>query len=151
MDRNRHYTPFMINGVAMFSSGIAAIITSLMLEKRPLLKLPSYAMEKLGVHLTWLKSIFGTLGLKLLPLIGYTSLLILIANIIFYNFYAHLLKKYSATFMSFVGFTAPLFAAFFGWVFLGETISRSFFVSVFVVGLGLYIFYRAELDTNKNM
>jgi drug/metabolite transporter (DMT)-like permease len=144
-----HYFPVMINGITDFLGGFAALITSLIIEKRPLVKFPPYAMEISWAHLPCIQYIFGDLGAKIVPLAFYILLLILLVNVIFYNFYIYLLKKYSATFLSFVGFSAPLFAAFFGWLFLGESISWEFFISVFVVGFGLYIFYQDELLSIK--
>ena len=77
---------------------------------------------------------------------GYVLLLILVANIIFYNFYGFLLKKYTPTFLSLVGLLCPLFTALLGWVFLGETVTWIFFLSLAVVMLGAYIFYKDELQ-----
>lgn len=71
--------------------------------------------------------------------------IILIANIIFYNLYGYLLKKYTATFLSFVGFVTPLFTAFYDWLFLGQMIDIRFFVTVGIVGCGIYLFYKEEL------
>lgn len=75
----------------------------------------------------------------------YLIITTLISNIICYNLYGYLLKQYTATFISFVGFTEPLFAAFYGWIFLSETVSIRFFISSAIVLLGLYIFYIEEL------
>ena len=62
---------------------------------------------------------------------------------------AGLLKKYSATFMSFTSFLSPLFAALYGWAFFQEIISWHFYVSAVIVFTGLYIFYQDELRKQK--
>lgn len=71
--------------------------------------------------------------------------LIVISNLVCYNLYGYLLQRFSATFMSFAGFTTPLFAAFFGWFFLGEMLTWPFYVSAGIVFLGLLLFYQEEL------
>jgi drug/metabolite transporter (DMT)-like permease len=78
-------------------------------------------------------------------IIGLLGSMILIANIIFYNLYGYLLKKYTATFLSFVGFVTPLFAAFFEWFFFGTMVPHEFFLTVCIVGAGIFIFYQEEL------
>lgn len=147
--QKERYSPAMINGITMLWGGIAALITSWLIEKKTILKFPPHATEISWAHLPFIQYIFGDLGAKIVPLAFYILALILLVNVIFYNFYIYLLKKYSATFLSFVGFSAPLFAAFFGWLFLNETISWLFFISVFVVGFGLYLFYQDELQFIK--
>lgn len=76
-----------------------------------------------------------------------TFALIIISNLFCYNLYGYLLKKFSATFISFAGFTTPIFAAFYGWLFLNETIPLAFYVSGVIVFTGLYIFNVEELKT----
>jgi len=76
--------------------------------------------------------------------------LILVANIIFYNFYGFLLKKYTPTFLSLVGLLGPAFTAFLGWIFLGEKAGWEFFVSLAMVMVGAIIFYLDELKGEKN-
>jgi drug/metabolite transporter (DMT)-like permease len=71
-------------------------------------------------------------------------LLLLISNLICYNLYGHLLKQYSATFMSFAGLITPLFASFFGWLFLNESITMSFVVSLALFSMGLFFFHQEE-------
>lgn len=121
------YNPIYINGVGMFIGGTLALLTSLVVETGP----------RLIVHTTMLH----TLAL----FCGYTMGLILVANIIFYNLYGFLLQRYSATLLSFAGFTCPLFTAFYGWLFLGEQVQGWFFLSILMIFGGLYIFYRDEL------
>jgi drug/metabolite transporter (DMT)-like permease len=79
------------------------------------------------------------------PFVECTVLLIIISNLICYNLYGTLLKKYSPTFMSFAGFTTPLFTALFGWIFLGEVVTWPFYISFFIALGGLAIFDQQEL------
>lgn len=119
----KEYSPFLINGSAMIGGGALALLTS-------------YIAEKWAIHppVTQVK-----------PFLALTILVVLVCNVAFYNLYGHLLKKYTATFLSFAGFTCPLFAALFGFIFLGEHPTWHFFVSSVIVALGLYIFYQEEL------
>ena len=144
--KRNNYTPSSINGIAMLWGGILALITSLLIENRPLLKFPpeSTKINLLGIYVQ--DYLFGQNGSILLIIAFYMFSLILLANIGFYNLYIHLLKKYSVTFISFAGFMAPLFTGILGWMFLGEQLSVIFFVSVFIVSFGLYIFYQDELQ-----
>ncbi len=80
-----------------------------------------------------------------------TLFLIVISNIVSYNLYGYLLKRFSATFMSFAGLSTPLFTALFGWLFHGEIVTVDFFVSLAIVSLGLFLFYLEELRENKRL
>ncbi len=120
---NEHdYSSALINGVGMFGGGVLAFATSFFYE-----------------------------GWQPLPVIDttlflyYTVLIVIVANIIFSNLYTVLLKRYTATLLSFSGFMAPLFAALLGWLFLGETITWEFFATAGFVFVGLYLFYQEEL------
>ncbi len=120
------YSPIYINGMAMFGGGIIALATSYIFESSPKI----YPLENSsGV---W-------------PFLLYIFALILIANALCFNLYGYLLKKFSATFLAFAGFICPLFAALFGYIFLSEQISQYFIISLSVIFLGLYIFYKEEL------
>lgn len=123
LTRELGYSYFFVNTVGMFGGGILALLTSYPLEVWP-----SYA--SLINNVPFIRSLF---------------LLILIGNIICFNLYGKLLATYSATILSFFGFVTPLFAAIFGWFWLGETVSWSFFVTVILVAFGLYEFYQEEL------
>ncbi len=70
--------------------------------------------------------------------------IVVVHNIICYSIYASSLQRFSVTFMAFAGSTNPLLAAFFGWFFLGETITNSFWLAFVGILLGLYLFYREE-------
>lgn len=79
------------------------------------------------------------------PFVLNTIIMCLISNLICYNLYGYLLKRFSATFMSFAGLVTPLFASIFGFLWLHEVISWHFFVSIALFTLGLVIFYREEM------
>lgn len=139
---HRNYSPIFVNGIGMFFGGIMALVTALAFEGKPLLKCPDRSIVLEG---SWFQSLFCTSWHSFFLLMSYVCLLILVANIVFYNFYGFLLKKYTPTFLSLVGLLCPLFAALLGWIFLGETVTWHFFVSLTVVLLGAYIFYQDEL------
>lgn len=126
---NEHeLSPLMANGVSMFIGGILALGHS-----------------------------YGSENWNPFPVTNYpiflecTLLLILISNLICYNLYGVLLKRYSATFMSFAGFTTPLFAALFGWLMLGEVVTWPFYISFLIVFLGLLLFDQEELKQSYQL
>ncbi len=140
----RGYSAIMINGIGMLGGGILAFITSLIIEGLPTIKSVMIDKSALGLRVE-LASLLGPFGASLIMLSIYTILLVLIANIIGYNLYSMLLKRYTPTFLSFAGFLTPLFAALFGWVLLNESITWHFFATMGMVFFGLYLFYQDEL------
>ena len=116
------YTPMMANGMSMLVGGMMALGHSALVENWDPLPITEYV-----------------------PFLECAILLIIISNLIAYNLYGYLLKSYSATFVSFAGFTTPLFTALFGWIFLGETVTMPFYVSSVIVFGGLMLFYQEEL------
>jgi drug/metabolite transporter (DMT)-like permease len=117
------YSPVMANGVAMGIGGAVALVHSYFVENWDPIPVTEY-----------------------LPFIYCSLVLILVSNILCYNLYGYLLKRFSATFVSFAGFTTPLFTALFGWIFLGETITWPFYFSFAIVFMGLLLFYQDELS-----
>ncbi|MBS0290848.1 MAG: EamA family transporter [Proteobacteria bacterium] len=122
------YTPIMANGISMFIGGIFALAHSY-ISGENWAPLPIFA----GKHSAFLECTFWML---------------LISNVICYNLYGYLLKRFSATFMSLAGLVTPLFASLFGWYFLNENISWHFFASIILFSIGLGIFYQEELANN---
>lgn len=116
------YSPLMANGWSMLLGGAMALGNSFLVETWDPVPVTEFA-----------------------PVILSGILLIIISNLICYNLYGVLLRHYSATFMSFAGFTTPLFTALFGWLFLGETISWHFYASFAIVLSGLALFHRDEI------
>ncbi len=121
-------SPVMANGLSMLIGGGMALIHSPFVE-------------------TWNPVPVS----EWIPFLGCACALIVISNLICYNLYGVLLKSYSATFMSFAGFTTPLFTALFGWVYLGEVITWPFYLSAGIVFLGLLMFYQQELLPSKKL
>lgn len=81
----------------------------------------------------------------------FSSILLIVSNLICYNLYAFLLKKYSATFLSFAGFSTPFFTATLGWFFLSETILWQFYLSTVIIAFGLYLFSQEERKLEISM
>jgi drug/metabolite transporter (DMT)-like permease len=123
--RYKNYQTSMVNGICMASGGFISLVNA-------------YAWEgsfKISDPAAFCKGLV---------------IMIFVSNILCHNIYAGLLKKYSATFMSFTSFLSPIFAAIYGWAFFQETISWHFYASIVIVLLGLYIFYQDELKHKTN-
>ncbi len=67
-----------------------------------------------------------------------------IHNVVCYNLYAYSMKRYSVTFLTFAGFSAPLFTAAYGWFFLHEKLSLFFFLSLALIIAGMILYSREE-------
>src|SRR5262249_16486304 len=113
----RRYSPLMVNGIGMLVGGIAAAFTAFAIEGNYPLVIQKAPTDVIGMRLI---EYCGPLLTSLIMAAGSMLLLIIIANIICYNLYGYLLTKYSPTFLSFAGFSTPLFASVFGWIFLKE-------------------------------
>lgn len=74
-----------------------------------------------------------------------TLIMTFISNIFCYNLYGFLLKKFTATLMSFMGLLSPFFASLSEWIFLGQKPSLVILGSSCIVILGLWIIYKEEL------
>ncbi|MCA9770220.1 DMT family transporter [Candidatus Dependentiae bacterium] len=123
--KDKSYEPPMVNGITMTAGGLLSLITSVFWDG------------------------FAPVS-DVMPFLGYLTGVIIISNIICFNLYGHLLRYYTATFVSFAGFMGPLFTAFYGWFFLEESVTWHFYISAAIVFLGLYLFYQDELSsTNK--
>jgi drug/metabolite transporter (DMT)-like permease len=120
--KDKGYSPIFVNGFGMFFGGLLALVTSYYVEGW----IPSPVTQ-------WV------------PFIQSTILIIIVANIMFYNLYGFLLTQYTATFLSFAGFMCPFFAGILGWLFLNESLPPHLILSFVIVSIGLFIFYQEEL------
>jgi len=121
----KNYQTSIVNGICMATGGLISLINSYAIEGPAKISDPAAFCKGLIV-------------------------MIFISNILCHNIYAGLLKKYSATFMSFTSFLGPIFAALYGWAFFQEKITWHFYVSILIVLAGLYIFYLDELKHKSN-
>lgn len=118
------HSPLFANGVSMLAGGAFALVHSYFKESWHPIPVTEY-----------------------IPFAACALLLIVISNLISYNLYGWLLKRFSPTFMSFAGLSTPIFSAFFGWIYLNEQIEWPFYVSLLVVSSGLLLFYQEELSS----
>lgn len=117
-------SPMMANGASMLIGGLFALGHSYLVESWNPLPVAASA--------------FG-------PFIQGTLIMTLISNIICYNLYGLMLRRFTATFLSFMGLLSPIFASINSWFFLGEQPSPIIFLSTGIVSLGLWLIYSAEL------
>ena len=115
------YCPMLINGMSMFGGGLLALLISLATEDRS-----QYIIEP---QTFWI----------------ILAVIIIMSNLICHNLYAHLLRRYTPTMMSFASFMTPFFAGIYGRVFLGEAITWNFCCANAIVAIGLALFYSEEL------
>lgn len=122
--KNESMSPLLANGISMFLGGLLAFVHSFLVED-------------------WSPTPIAPGGI--LPFFKWTILMTFLFNILCYNLYGALLKRYTATFLSFVGLLSPVFASLNGWLFLGEPLSPAILISTAIVSFGLWIVYREEL------
>lgn len=122
--KENNYSPMMANGISMTFGGALSLAISLPLE---------------GWYPVTNSYAFWTLLIAV----------ILVSNIVCHNLYGHLLRTYSPTLLSFAGFITPFFAAFYEWIIFGQTISWHFYISSIIVFVGLFLFYKDELSTQR--
>ncbi len=119
---DRGYQPLVINGYAMIIAGVLSLIVSLIFE--PWNPVPV---------LNWSHAIW------------YILYLTLVGNLICFNLYGYLLKRYSTTYLSFCGFMTPIFSAILQYFYFGNPVGIPFVITLVLVSIGLYIFYQEEL------
>lgn len=118
-------SPLMANGVSMLIGGSLALIHSLLVD-------------------TWAP--IPVLYENIPSFLQGTLLMTLVSNVICYNLYGMILKRYTATFVSFMGLLSPIFASLSSWILLGEQPSLIIFASTGIVSIGLWLIYSAELS-----
>lgn len=123
LTKQSNYSPWFVSGFSMLEGGFAALLTSFFYDG-------------------WYTGISPVTEWGYL--LWYVFLLMGVAITVFV-LYIYLLREYSATLISFFGFTRSFFGAFYGWLFLGEIVPWVFYPSILVVSVGLYLFYQEEL------
>ncbi len=117
-------SPLYANGYSMLIGGAIALLHSLLVDQWNPIPVPSDSF---------------------LPFFKGIVMMTLISNILCYNLYGYMLKKFTATFVSLMGLLSPIFASINSWILLGEPPSLIVLLSTGIVSLGLFIVYQAEL------
>jgi drug/metabolite transporter (DMT)-like permease len=120
--RNPNYSIVTVNALSMVLGGSMSMIHS-------------------GLAEQWYPAPYT----QFIPMITLTLIIGFLQNIVCYNLYGWLLRRYSSTLIAFIGFTGPLFAALFGWFLLGETVTWHFYFAGIIVSIGLTMYYQEEL------
>jgi drug/metabolite transporter (DMT)-like permease len=115
-------SPVLANGYSMLLGGAFALIHSYIFE-------------------SWIPAPVSSVPLFLQGTLAMTF----ISNIVCYNLYGFLLRRFTATFLSFMGLLSPIFASINSWILLGETPSWEIFLSTTIVLSGSWLVYREEL------
>ena len=121
------YTPLVANGLGMIVGGLLALLHSYFA----------------GEHWTPLPIT------DMQPFLIITLIICIISNLICYNLYGYLLKRFTATFMSFAGLVTPIFASLIGFLWLKEVVTWHYYLSIMLFSLGMIIFYREEIGREK--
>ncbi|MCH9812175.1 DMT family transporter [bacterium] len=122
--KDNQISPAMANGVSMLLGGVLSLLVSFGVDSwNPTPVQPG---------------VFGSFSITLVALT-------IISNVICYNLYGYLLKKYTATILSFFGLLSPIFASIHGYFLLGEPISPVILLSTAIVLIGLTLVYGEEL------
>lgn len=122
--KNTEVSPLMANGTSMLFGGTIALIHSFFIDSwNPLPITPGHTSDVMGI----------------------VMLMTLLFNVLCYNLYGMMLRRYTATFLSFIGLLSPIFASLNGWLFLGEPLSWTILLSTAIVSSGLSLVYYAEL------
>ncbi|HSX37962.1 MAG TPA: DMT family transporter [Chlamydiales bacterium] len=114
----------MLNGLSMLIGGVFALIHSFFID--PWTPIPVASADFQAFAQGFIIIIF-------------------ISNILCYNLYGFLLKRFTATFMSFMGLLFPIFASINSRIFLNEPFSPTILFSTAIISVGLWLFYSAEL------
>lgn len=139
----RQYSPFLINGIGMFIGGIASLASSYIFEPWGSLLRTEEFPDLIGQIL---ETMYGPYTAAILMAILCLACLIILSNFIGYNWYGYLLRMYSPTYLSLIGLSTPLFAALYGWLFLGEVVGISFIISAMITGFAVYLFNKKRIS-----
>ena len=116
---DRGYSYVFINGVSMLVGGLMALVTSCVVEG--VATSPVYETK---------------------PFFLWVGLLILLANVIFYNLQSALMKVYSISFLTLAGFLCPLFGVGLGWYLLNEPVHWTYGISLILIAVALWLYYQ---------
>jgi drug/metabolite transporter (DMT)-like permease len=124
MVKDNDIAPSTVNGYSMLIGGGIALLHSYFTESWNPLPVATENLPKLFLGI---------------------SAMTLISNIVCYQLYGMMLKRFTNTLLSFFGLLSPIFASLNSWILIQEPPSLKIFLSTSIVCFGLWIFYRTEL------
>ncbi|MBP6892360.1 EamA family transporter [Candidatus Babeliales bacterium] len=127
MDQRSDFNSYFLNGISLTMGGMMCFFQSFKLETEPYI-LPGHFYDFLG----------------------YMLLMMILQNLIAYNFNAYLLKIHSATLVILFSFVMPIITALLGYFMLSEPLTWEFFGCSIGVAIGLLIFYQQELAEERH-
>lgn len=77
--------------------------------------------------------------------------LMLISNILCYNLYGYLLRRFTTTLLSFAGLISPFFASLHGYVLLGENPQYTLLGCMGIIAIGLWLVYQEDLKVKSSL
>lgn len=122
--KNKSLSPLIVNGFGMTLGAAIALFHSLLFDSWNPIPVQT------GNFNSFLSSIL---------------LMTLFSNLVCYNLYSFLLKRLTATFLSFVGLLSPIFTSFSSFLILGAPISWQIIVSTGMMLLAMGLVYYSEL------
>jgi drug/metabolite transporter (DMT)-like permease len=122
--KDSEVSPLAANGVSMLFGGAMALVHSFFVDNWAPLPVAESDLVPFGQGLL---------------------IMTFVSNIVCYNLYGLMLKRYTATFLSFMGLLSPIFASITSYFLIGEPLQPLIFLGTGIVSLGLYLVYSAEL------
>jgi len=150
---------FSLPEIALSISAFTAVIGWILMKKimneqiYPFITANAFSFL-IGGLFSLLTSLF-TEGWHPFPVTAWTPFILgllyiaIIHNVICYNLYAYSLVRFSVPFMTFAGFTNPIFTATYGWIFLNEKVGIPFFLSLGLIILGIFLYSQEELKKKR--
>lgn len=122
MDKRSDFNSYFLNGASLTIGGFFCFIQVWFSESAPYV-VPGHMFD----------------------FVGYMVIMMVLQNLVAYNFNAYLLKIHSATLVILFSFVMPIITAVLGYILLSEPLTLEFFVCSIGVAVGLLIFYQQEL------
>lgn len=126
MELRSDFSSYFLNAMSLTIGGVLCFVQSYFFELQPHV-LPGYESKFLF----------------------YISMMMLIQNLIAYNYNSYLLTLHSATLVILFSFVMPIITAVLEFLMFGEPLTIEFFACSMGVAVGLVIFYFEELKEDR--
>lgn len=128
MDKRSDFNSYFLNGISLTIGGMMCFAQAWSIETHP------YIAEG---HFN--------------DFLQYMIIMMVLQNLIAYNFNAYLLKIYSPTLVILFSFVMPIMTALLGYLLLNEPLTQEFISCSIGVAIGLLIFYQQELNQERRL